>query len=112
MQVEMIKASSVQCITKRGKTEIGRKLLADFTDLELDGMLYERRISQDLVNAIYEELARRKTNTAIAVARGDQELLEEIREALEAEGKAPNVAINLTNTEVKMLAEGRRLGII
>jgi hypothetical protein len=39
-------------------------------------------------------------------------LREEIIEALVDEGKARHVAANLTNTETKMLAEGRRLGII
>lgn len=113
MQIELTKPDLNKiCITKQGGREIQRKCLADYSILELDAMLYARRITQGLVNDIYEEIERRKSNAAIALARADQELLEEIRQALEAEGKAPNVAINLTNTEAKLLAEGRRLGII
>lgn len=39
-------------------------------------------------------------------------LREEIIEELINEGKARHVAANLTNTEAKMVAEGRRLGIL
>ena len=105
-----VKAEAVR--TMRGQI-IERKALADMTDLELDGILRSPgRVSQDLVNSVWEEIHRRKTNATIAQARADQELLDERREALVQEGKAENVAINLTNTTEKMLAQGKRLGII
>lgn len=48
----------------------------------------------------------------LAAHNDELQLREDIIEALMEEGKARHVAANLTNTEAKMLAEGRRLGII
>lgn len=49
---------------------------------------------------------------ALREARADIELREEVIEALMAEGKARHVAENLTNTEAKMIEQGRRVGIL
>lgn len=48
----------------------------------------------------------------VAAHNDDIEIREEIIEALMEEGKARHVAANLTNTTAKMLAEGKRLGIV
>lgn len=48
----------------------------------------------------------------VACHNDDIELREEIMEALVGEGKALAVAANLTSSTAKMLAEGKRLGII
>ena len=53
-----------------------------------------------------------KRNEQLEAHNAEVELREEIIEALMEEGKARHVAANLTNTEAKMLAEGKRLNII
>ena len=112
-KVEFLPSVKAEAVTKfRGQVQDVRKL-ADMTELELDAILTSPgRVSQTLVNFVWEEKRRRQTNAAIAQARADQELLEEIREALMEEGKSETVAINLTNTTEKMLAQGKRLKII
>lgn len=67
-----------------------------------------------------EDYARGFGRTIAAEARAEQaaasanniEFREEVLEALCAEGKARHVAANLTNTELKLRAEARRLGVI
>lgn len=53
-----------------------------------------------------------KRNEQLEAHNSEVQLREEIIEALMEEGKARHVAANLTNTEAKMLAEGKRLNII
>jgi hypothetical protein len=59
-----------------------------------------------------EELDRRASHKLMAQQKADYEFRMEVVAELIEEGKAEAVALNLTNTEVKMLAEARRLGII
>ena len=112
--MELIAPSQAKCIvTQRGQL-MSEKKLCDMTLIELNDILCNRsyRVSQSLVNQVYEELARRDTNSTIQSARADYELREEILEAIMAEGKSRHVTENFINTEAKMLAEGKRLGII
>jgi osmotically-inducible protein OsmY len=100
-------------IRSAGGKVIEQKAFADMSEKELNAILtFNGRVSQALVNDVYEELRRRQTNRAIEQARADQEFLEEVREALREEGKAEAVVITLTSDEAKTLAQARRLKII
>lgn len=46
------------------------------------------------------------------IIAAESEFYLEVKEALMAEGKAEHVAANLINTEAKMLAQAKRLGVI
>lgn len=111
--MELIAPTENACVTKCGGEVQSIKKLADMSIVELDAILCSRgRVTQELVNQVWAEKRRRDTNRTITAARADVELREEIIAELMAEGKSRHVAENLTNTEAKMLAEGRRLGII
>jgi hypothetical protein len=79
---------------------------------EIKKCLQDARIKPELRDSLEDELAIRATNASLAQARADHELQLEVVQALMAEGKARHVAENLTNTEVKLLAEARRLEVI
>ena len=91
-----------------------KRRLSDLSLSELNLLLDLRksRPTRELVVCIHEELARREANSAIEQARGDHELREEVVEELVATGKARHVAENLCNTEAKLLAQARLVGVI
>jgi hypothetical protein len=112
--MELLAPTNAKCIVTQRGDVVSSKKLCDMTEIELRDILTNRRyrVSQNLVNQVWDELERRGTNSTIQSARADTELREEIIEAIMAEGKSRHVAENFTNTEAKMLAEGKRLGII
>jgi hypothetical protein len=104
-------AKVITTVGRGAKTIVkSRRNLSDLTDLAL--IAWNSKSTQDLVNSVYEEMRRRATNSAVEQARSDNELREEVIEELMAAGKARHVAENLTNTEAKLLAQARLVGII
>ena len=59
-----------------------------------------------------EDMAAKAKASAKITADADAELRLEVVAELIAEGKAPHVAANLTNTKAKLLSEARRVGIL
>lgn len=79
------------------------------------------RIEEERRREAAEKAAMLRTDAALGIQRfyaaekavdPDAEFRLEVCEALQAEGKAPHVAANLTNTPAKLLAEGKRLQLI
>ncbi len=83
---------------------------------------FSYRSLAELRAAADEELIRhnaliRAHNSVFAKAesrklKNESEFFVEVKEALVAEGKAEHVATNLIDTEAKLLAQAKRLGII
>lgn len=86
--------------------------IAALTNSQLREYARSRGSAADLRATCYEELRRRETNVMLDVMRADYELLEEVVDALMDEGKAEAVARELVNTQVKLLAQAKRLEII
>ena len=86
--------------------------LASLTVSQLRAIRTARDCSAELRGACAEELRRREDNAALNVMRADHELREEVITALMDEGKAGAVALELVNTQVKLLAQAKRLEII
>lgn len=72
---------------------------------EIRRLLRGGRITPALRDKLTGELAVRE-------ARADVEFREEVIEALIAEGKSRHVAFSLTDSEPKLLAQGRRTGVL
>jgi hypothetical protein len=112
--MELFAPTENACVTSHRGQVVSHKKLCDMTPLELNRILTDRsmRVTQCLVNQVWEEIRRRETNSAIETARADTVLREDIIAELMAEGKSRHVAENFINTEAKMLAEGKRLGVL
>lgn len=72
---------------------------------EIRRLLKDARITPALRDKLTGELAVRE-------ARADVEFRDEVVEALMAEGKARHVALSLTDSETKLLAQARRTGVL
>ena len=84
----------------------GRRVAyADLDTNEIRKHLRDGRITPALRDKLTGELAVRE-------ARADLEFREEVVEALIAEGKSRHVALSLTDSEPKLLAQGRRTGVV
>lgn len=86
--------------------------IAELSDLEIQSHLDSGRCDAALRFTLTDELATRKTNAALARIRAENEFRMEVVAELVAEGKCEKVAMNLTDTEAKCLAQARRLSII
>ena len=84
----------------------GRRVAyADLDTNEIRRQLRDGRITPALREKLTGELVVRE-------ARADLEFREEVVEALIAEGKTRHVAFRLTDSEPKLLAQGRRTGVV
>lgn len=91
--------------TRIVSTDGFRGAVHELTTADIHNRLRTHRMPEHIRVALEAEIQVRRD-------RANQEFREEVVEALKDEGKAPHVAMNLTDTETKLLAQAKRLGLI